>query len=416
MRVRAFLVPVLLPLAAVVAAVGWQYADLQGHLQRHLDAHRRYGEALLNAVDGSAAREFRGGHYAPEAVAATMADAVQRFGLQWVCIETAAGAPIASAGNQPVPVTAELSFTKPFVPPRPLGRGPRWPANELRALPDQPLSLRIVLGANDLASRLQGDLRRMIVTSTALGLLIVLVAVAVWLRTRGLSLRAELATNRAHLAGLETMRRLGAGLVHETKNPLGVVRGFAERLLRSPLDAAALQQTAQAILEETDRTVARLDEFLLLSRPAALRRTDVPVRALFDELAALLRPDFDNQGARLVVRCGAEVVRADRDQLRRLFMNLLLNAVQAVDAGGTVELVCEPRVGGTVLAVVDDGRGVPIELRTTLFEPYVSGRPGGTGLGLAIARRIAADHGFQLTYAPRQPRGTTMTVEVPACT
>ncbi|MBM4060172.1 MAG: hypothetical protein FJ265_03610 [Planctomycetes bacterium] len=413
MPCRPHLLPLLATLGAIAAAVGWQYADLRGHQQRHLQAHRRYGEALLNAVDGIAAREFRGGTYSVDAVAAAMTDSRERFGLQWLAIETDTGEQVTSAGTKPAPVPPDSRFEKRFVPMRPLGRGPRWPPAEQRTLPDRPLYLCIVLDDGDLAARLQGDLRRMVVTSLALGLAIVLVAGLVWLRTHGLALRAELAAQRARLDGLETMRRLGAGLVHETKNPLGVVRGFAERLLRSPLDAAQLQQTAQAIVEETDRTVARLDEFLLLSRPAALRRTEVPVRALFEELATLLRPDFENVGARLVLCAGDEVIQADRDQIRRLFLNLLLNAVQAVERGGTVELACEARGRGLALTVADDGCGVPEALRTTLFEPYVSGRPGGTGLGLAIARRIASDHGFLLTCAPRQGRGTCMTLEVP---
>lgn len=406
--------PLLVAAAAVSAVVAWQYFDLQGHQQRHRDAHRSYGEALLNAVDGIAVREFRGGHYAPDSVAAAMTDSLERFRLRWLAIETEAGVAIASAGTLPGHIDPVQWFEKPFVAMRPAGRGPRWPATEQRTLPGGPLALRILLDGGELDQRLRDDARRMILTSAALSLVIVLAAVLVALRTRGIALRAELVANRAHMDGLETMRRLGAGLVHETKNPLGVVRGFAERLLHGPLDPEALRQTAQAILEETDRTVARLDEFLLLSRPAALRRTEVVVRHLFDELAALLRPDFDNAGASLVVRCGGEVLQADRDQLRRLFMNLLLNAVQAIDRGGAVELSCEARNGGLLLVVADDGRGVPEALRATLFEPYVSGRPGGSGLGLAIARRIAADHGFLLTYSPRRPRGTCMTLEVPA--
>jgi two-component system nitrogen regulation sensor histidine kinase GlnL len=75
-------------------------------------------------------------------------------------------------------------------------------------------------------------------------------------------------------------------------------------------------------------------------------------------------------------------------------------------------VTCRPLRDGLRIEVGDEGLGVPPELRDTLFEPYVSGRPGGTGLGLSIARRIALDHGFELRYESNHPRGTLLLVEV----
>lgn len=416
MRVSSGLWTWLPALVAMVAAGAWQYLEFRSQQRAHLAEHRDHGQALLSAVEGVALRECHGGRFVPEELGAALQEAAQRLRLQWVAIGTRAGQVVASAGAPPAAVDPRLQFDKIFEPrrPHPLGRGPRWrQAAEAQELPADGLHLQLVLPAAALEARLAGLAPRAALTTAALATAIALLAGAFWQRTRAAELLAALSATGERVAGLETLRRLGAGLVHETRNPLGVVRGFAERIAQGQLRDAELARTARAIVDETDRTVARLDEFLLLSRPAALRRAPVPVRELFAELAALIRPDLQAAHAQLEVAADDVSLHADRDQLRRLFLNLLLNAVAALSPGGVVTLRATARKEHLELGVEDDGAGVPEALRTTLFEPYVSGRPGGTGLGLAIARRIADDHGFVLRYEPRQPAGTRMVLEVP---
>jgi len=275
------------------------------------------------------------------------------------------------------------------------------------------VTLTLLLSPEILAQKLAQRRTRFIVTTSVLSLAILLFGGVFWMRTRSLKLRGALEEGRRKLQSLESLRRLGAGLVHETKNPLGVVRGFAERISRTPLEPDKLASTARAIIDETDRTVARLDEFLLFSRPAELRRTALDVRALFDELATLLDADLETADAELVIECCGAQIDADHDQIRRLFLNLLLNAIQAVEPGGRITVSCRKGEDALLLTVEDDGAGVPEALYSTLFEPYVSDRKGGTGLGLSIASRIAVDHGFELRHEPVQPHGTRMILEVP---
>lgn len=401
--------------AVMLGAVVWQYEELAAQQAAHRREHRQLGEAVLNAVDGLLEQEFRGGRYLKEELQNAVQDASARFQLPALAIVLADGTTLTSVGDPPARWSAEQSFEKVFAPHRPPGRGPRWNSGaEVLELPRQPMRLHVALATDGLAAELAADRRRMVVTTGALVLTIGALAGLFWSRLRALRLGDALAASKARTEGLETLRRLGAGLVHETKNPLGVVRGHAERIARGQLDAATAVASARAIVEEADRTVARLDEFLLLSRPAEVRRVRFPLRAMFDELAAMVEPDLAAVGGRCTVNCGGCQIDADRDQLRRLFLNLLLNAIQALEPGGGVELGCECRANGVLFWVDDDGRGVPEALRATLFEPYVSGRPGGTGLGLAIARRIAEDHGFRIGYQPRTPRGTRFFVEAPA--
>ena len=130
------------------------------------------------------------------------------------------------------------------------------------------------------------------------------------------------------------------------------------------------------------------------------------------ELCALLAPDLERRRAAIELAEFELEVRADRDQVRRLFLNLFLNAVQAIGAGGHVRVELDRGQGGDGVRVIDDGPGVPAELRATIFEPYVSAREGGTGLGLSISRRIALEHGWRLEHEPAPGGGAIFTVAI----
>ena len=413
---RAATLPLATSLLALALVGAWQVDEFRDQRDEHLLDHQRRGTALLAAVEGLANREFRGGRYDPSALAVTLDEARETFDLEWVAIAYPGGELLGSTGPRPDGARPRFVFEHDFEPlrPRRAGRGPRWgPGETEQTLAQGPVELTLILSPAVLDAKLAQDRTRFAVSTSALSLVILLFGGVFWMRTRSLELRADLEVGRRQLASLESLRRLGAGLVHETKNPLGVVRGLAERIARTPLEAEQLTRTARAIIDETDRTVARLDEFLLYSRPAELRRTRLDVCALFEELALLLDADLESAGAELSIECSGAELDADHDQIRRLLLNLLLNAIQAVEPGGHITLACQATREGLRLSVEDDGCGVPEALHTTLFEPYVSQRAGGTGLGLSIAARIASDHGFVLRHEPRQPRGTRMVLEVP---
>jgi len=373
---RTAATPLLLCLAAFVVAGVWQVGDFRAQRDEQLDDHRRQGLALLAAVEGLATREFRGGRYEHDSLEATLNEALKTFDLEWVSLESADGGHLGDTGPRPEGTSPTYIFESRFKPLRPRrdGRGPRWgspgggPAGSAAgAIAEGPVVLTLILPPDMLEARLAARFTRFVVTSAALALAILLFGGVFLMRTRSLEMRGALEAGNRRLASLEVLRRVGAGLVHETKNPLGVVRGFAERIVRTPLDPEQLQQSARAIIDETDRTVARLDEFLLFSRPAALRRTALDVRALFDELATLLDADLETADVELVIECCGAQIDADHDQIRRLFLNLLLNAIQAIEPGGRITVSCQPAGGALLLTVEDDGPGVPAALHSTLF-------------------------------------------------
>lgn len=374
---------VIVVVALLCAIWGGAWLDYRAQARLHREEFTTMGDALAAAARGSIQLLFRGGRYDPEELQGAIAELRDGLRLEHVRLE-AQGALMAQAPSDPPELDATVPFELSFeaLHPRVGGRhGPGPPG--LTEAPRSPLRLCIRLSRATLERRLRADLTRFV--GLALALTIVLsVSLFAWsVRERSLRLALELGRTQEQLRGVDFLGRLGAGLAHETRNPLGLVRGFAQQLADGSATAARTRAIGETIVDEVDRTVARLDEFLLLSRPARLRREPFELHDLVQELARLLEPDLASVEASIELAPFTLAVDADREQARRLFMNLLLNAVQAVERRGRVRIELVSARDVHQVRIVDDGPGVPDELRATLFEPYVSGRRGGSGLGLA---------------------------------
>ena len=241
------------------------------------------------------------------------------------------------------------------------------------------------------------------------GLVLICLALA-WRAT------VRLAEARGHARLLETEARhlrelsqAAAGLAHETRNPLGLIRGWTQRLDQSGLESPEQRQQAHAVVEECDRVTARINQFLAFAKPCEPQREPVRVAELMDELAGLLEPDLDAKDLTLNRRAvsATETIRADREMLRQALFNLVQNAVQSSPQGGTVEIALRRgQDGDKRIEVADGGPGVSADAIQSLFMPYFTTRSNGTGLGLAIVRRIATAHDWQAGYTPRPGGGS----------
>jgi two-component system nitrogen regulation sensor histidine kinase GlnL len=208
-----------------------------------------------------------------------------------------------------------------------------------------------------------------------------------------------------HLANRELIRNLA----HEIKNPLGGLRGSAQ-LLERELDRAELREYTQVIIKEADRLQTLMDRLLTPHRPP----THVPlnIHEVCERVRSLILAEFP-KGIR--VRRDYDVslpeLRGDPEQLIQAVLNVVRNAAQAIAGAETApgapsrgELVLRTRVARQVtlakrghglaleLQVIDDGPGVPAEIRDRIFHPLVSGREGGTGLGLTLAQTFVQHH------------------------
>lgn len=214
---------------------------------------------------------------------------------------------------------------------------------------------------------------------------------------RSQELRLQLVRARETTSRLRELNLTAAGLVHETKNPLNLIRGLAQMISREVNLTGTVRDTAMKITEETDRVAGRLNEFLDYARPVQPRLQDVGLNALVRSVFDVLSGDCEEKTVALVIEGPVVRVRADENMLRQVLFNLLINAVQAVPQGGRVEvrLATEPD-GRVTLDVIDDGPGVPAELREEVFRPYFTTSENGTGLGLAVVCQIAYAHNWDV--------------------
>ena len=231
--------------------------------------------------------------------------------------------------------------------------------------------------------------------------------------------RTEMASRLAHTDQLASVGRLAAGLAHEIKNPLAGIQGALEILQQD-----ASSESNRALYEEMLNELKRVNETLHLmlssARPSPVQLANTDVQQLLEELRTLLEPALRRQETALLVEVasGRLPARIDRDKIRQVLVNLINNAADAMESGGTVTIRAASLGdgGGIVLSVQDDGPGIPEEQQQSIFEPFFSTKFTGTGLGLAIARSLVEQHGGSLEVESQVGFGSTFLVLLPAST
>jgi signal transduction histidine kinase len=153
------------------------------------------------------------------------------------------------------------------------------------------------------------------------------------------------------------------------------------------------------------------------SRPAQPQRTRHDVRETVERAMNLISGRAQRQNVVTELELGDEPLMIDGDpqQLQQVFINVLINAVEAMSGGGELRVVAKPLPGRRQVAIqiYDTGEGIPPELLTRLFEPFATAKERGTGLGLAVSRRIVEEHDGTIEVHPRRPRGTMFEVNIP---
>ena len=215
-------------------------------------------------------------------------------------------------------------------------------------------------------------------------------------------------------------REVARRLAHEIKNPLTPIQLCAERLARHfqgapPATRDLVAECTRTIIGEVESLKGLVDEFSQFARMPAPRRIPTPLPRLLADTLALYVGLF--RDVTIETRFPPELppARVDPEQIRRVVINLVDNAIEAMDRRGrvVVEVQHAPAERLLRLIVADNGPGIPDGEREKLFMPYYSTKRRGSGLGLAIVRRIVAEHGGTIEVASNAPRGTRFTIELP---
>jgi two-component system nitrogen regulation sensor histidine kinase NtrY len=215
-------------------------------------------------------------------------------------------------------------------------------------------------------------------------------------------------------------REVARRLAHEIKNPLTPIQLCAERLRRhfagSPPAARALvDECTTTIVGEVESLKGLVDEFSQFARMPAPRTVPTDLSQLIAETLTLYNGLFSEVRIERRLAQDLGLVRLDAEQIRRVIINLVDNAVEAVERRGMIVVETQKDRTHSIarIIVADDGPGIPAAEREKLFLPYYSTKRRGSGLGLAIVRRIIAEHGGNIEVAENRPQGSRFTIELP---
>ena len=234
--------------------------------------------------------------------------------------------------------------------------------------------------------------------------------------TRRSQISRENALLIQHGAGRQMIRQLA----HEIKNPLGGIRGAAQ-LLERQLDDAELREYTDVVISETDRLAALVDTLLGPGGPS--NKQPVNVHELLEYVIKLIEAEEQKS---LTIRReydpGLPTIDLDRDQVVQAFLNLVRNAVSALEGHGTLTLRSRAVTNFTIgdkrhrviatIEIEDDGPGIPTDMQDSVFYPLVTSRPEGTGLGLPAAQELLSRHGGLIEFESR-PGRTVFFVRIP---
>ncbi len=215
---------------------------------------------------------------------------------------------------------------------------------------------------------------------------------------------------------LSAMGEMAAGLAHQLRTPLATALLYAANLAKDGLKDADRQRFSERIRERLHYLERMIQEMLMFVRGEVVGEEVFALETVLQELVQIIEPQMTARGVSFASTAAAPGlrVRGGRKALSGALLNLMENALQACERGGTVQLEVEGRGGQITLRVSDDGCGIAPEVQERLFEPFFTTRQEGTGLGLAIVRSVIEAHGGDVRVESTPGAGSTFTVRLPA--
>lgn len=216
---------------------------------------------------------------------------------------------------------------------------------------------------------------------------------------------------------MAALGQLAAGLAHEIRNPLTSILLLFQTARNDPSAGGLTDEDIDLIEQELHRIERCLQDFLDFARPPKLSRSTCDLAQVVHDALALTKGRIDQQGTAIHLDTPAEIclLDADREQLRQVVVNLILNALDAMPLGGQLGLFVHSSADGDhiELNVTDTGPGISSQILPRLFEPFATGKDTGLGLGLVISKRIVEEHGGTIRGSNRSEGGASFVVRLP---
>lgn len=270
-----------------------------------------------------------------------------------------------------------------------------------------------------------GSLRRMLWVSTVSLMVFAALMAALAYGTFVAPLRAMLTKSQEVLERHEKLASLGtlaAGVAHEIRNPLQAIKMRLFSFNRSLPSSLKSHEDLSVISTEINRLEKIVKDTLQFARPGEPEMAAVPAASLVNDVAQLLGGSLAKRGVRLEVEADDHtLVRADRQQIQQVLINLVLNGAESIRGEGLVTVKAKSdstTIGArsqpiVKIEITDTGEGIAPDVERRIFDPFFSTKEGGAGLGLAIAARIVEKHGGFILYSAGQEKGTTFTLVLP---
>ena len=215
---------------------------------------------------------------------------------------------------------------------------------------------------------------------------------------------------------LAAMGGLAAGVAHEVRNPLSSIKALATFFAGQFADGSEAQEAAGVMVQEVDRLNRVITELLDFARPSDLNRQPNDIGLLLSRSIKLIQQDATNKNIEIKLHMDTNIcpVWIDSDRLAQCLLNLYINAIQAMEDGGTLTVQCTAAGADNVNIIVQDsGSGISPDQQNKIFDPYFTTKKRGTGLGLAIVYKIIEAHQGQVAVESTPGKGTSFTIMIP---
>ena len=218
---------------------------------------------------------------------------------------------------------------------------------------------------------------------------------------------------------LASLGELSAGVAHEINNPLGLILGYTQLLLQDEPEDTQVFQDLKIVEKYTKNCKKIVEDLLKFTRTSETRMQTIHVNALIEDIVEVVRHQFELAHVTIDVDLSSDIpaCEGDEEKLKQVFMNLLMNAQQAIEETGHIQVrtARDRDAGEIVITVTDTGSGMPPEIQDKIFDPFFTTKPTGkgTGLGLSVSYGIVQEHGGRINVESRPGEGTTFVIALP---